>query len=683
MAAISNVTQGALALPVSQEVLKRAENIPWRQIDELTNVTLKKTIETMQSIAAVQTACSLGVEVFPQEVQELREKWRGISSDAKIAAISWVFERSKGTPLERNSLLGATYEAIWHLHGRPQGDPQYGEHHAFDNPEALSVAHQIATLSVEEQKRFNAYFFQLHGEKNPGGAKHYRELTRVDRPLEKAKLALFIMENAKTLAGFVYHLAGRPATHGDNDWGMNHLWDDPETLMLAVSIAKLSPKEAKHFNVFVQVEHVENPEEEHDFNAEWTTMPSKPNREIIKRVLNEMSPQSASPLPPAVMAGSSTRSERGSDSKDEHDGRGVAPALPTPTMSLAAGAAGGAAGAPASVPLQEFNPSADVAFQKHIGWTARGLSVEESLPKMVKNAQKAVAEHMGADPAYMGIEGAIPSMESLGERRASPLTFTKYECEAQGPRSDMEDAHFYRETTRGVLTGVFDGHGGRDVAAQVCAGFSHEFLTYLDAGMSPHAAFEQTIATLQDHILRNVDLEYVGSTAVVSYIDKTTGLIYTATLGDSEANIYRRQGANLKSIPLSCVRDWSSKNDAKRAANVLGRPSVAREWPTAPNPKYLRVQGVNVSRAFGDAYCAAPGKIGSFHKPKITVNKLQVGDMLVLACDGLKDYASETAIVGRLKTPTRENPAEDLTMLAFENPAQYDNVTVLAIRVGE
>ena len=368
--------------------------------------------------------------------------------------------------------------------------------------------------------------------------------------------------------------------------------------------------------------------------------------------------------------------ERDSDSKDVHDGEPCL--LAAPVVCAAEG--------PVSRSFDEFNPATDASFQKHIRWKPRGLSSEASLPKMVKNAQKAVMEHAGTDPAYMGIEGAIPSMESLRERRASPLTFTKYEWQEQGPRDAMEDAHFYRETDGGVLTGVFDGHGGKIVAQRVSDAFVGIFLEHLGEGLSPHAAFEKTIDSLQGDIVRSWTYNRVGSTAVVSYIDKETGLIYTATLGDSEANIYRRQGDSLKSIPLSCVRDWSSKNDAKRAAHVLMRPSIAREWPDSKTPKELRVpsarRGVNVSRAFGDSGWVMRDQIAFFHKPKITVNKLQVGDMLVLACDGLKDYVSETDIVKRLETPMNENPAKDLVIQALNVPA-FDNVTVLAVRVGE
>ncbi len=176
--------------------------------------------------------------------------------------------------------------------------------------DALSLAHLIATLSLEEQKRFNAYFFQLHGQENPGGERHYRELKSVDFPLEKAKIALslslshdFIIRNANTLAGYVYHLAGRPDTHGDHDWGMHHLWDNLEILMQAVSIARLPEKDALNFNVLVQMLHGESDALiESGYSRKWTHMTANPDRSLVQTALDAYLPRLSEDLTPSCGA---------------------------------------------------------------------------------------------------------------------------------------------------------------------------------------------------------------------------------------------------------------------------------------------------------------------------------------------------------------------------------------------
>ncbi len=338
----------------------------------------------------------------------------------------------------------------------------------------------------------------------------------------------------------------------------------------------------------------------------------------------------------------------------------------------------------------------DPAFLRHIQWTPRSLSPETALDKMRKNAQKALLEHRKHDP----VGYVEPADLSALQTPSAPITLQYFEKEAQGRRWSMEDAHFFMENNQGALVGVFDGHGGNKVAKHASQYFQNHFMQLLQQNQgNVHQTFEQISDTLQKQILADKRWEYIGSTAVLSYIDKRTRQVFTATLGDSEANIYRNVRGACKSIPLSCVRDWSSKNDARRIAYIRNDSRIARDWPLANEPKHLRHAGVNVSRGFGDAYTNRhepqnPGffyklgmklgiqpkiqdKPGSLHKPKITVSQLQQGDTLVLACDGLKDFVPEREICQIASTA--RDPAESLVDHALRTST--DNVTVLAIRV--
>lgn len=338
-------------------------------------------------------------------------------------------------------------------------------------------------------------------------------------------------------------------------------------------------------------------------------------------------------------------------------------------------------------------------------WTPRQLSVEKSMEKMHKNAEKALKEHRAdakyADEhsfavsgensqqaAYATLKEAIPSIEVLQTVKEKPLTFSHTAQAEQSKRPTMEDAHFYLEFDRGVVAGVMDGHGGSAVANYASEEFKKRFPACLEKFQgNVHQAFEYLIDEIHQEVAKNKSWIYEGTTAVISFIDKHTHTVYTATLADSEANIYRKIDNQVKSIPLSVVRNWASKKEALRAAIANNLPIIAKNWPThkGHDTKYLRVNNINVSRSIGDLDSATlNGKVVLVHKPKITVNQLQHGDILVLACDGLKDFVSEKEIID-LVAANPTNLAETLAKTSVVNQkgsASGDNVTVLTIHVS-
>lgn len=330
-------------------------------------------------------------------------------------------------------------------------------------------------------------------------------------------------------------------------------------------------------------------------------------------------------------------------------------------------------------------------------------SIEASMQSMLANTRKAINEAVqdfankySASPDYRNpstvFMTSIPTMEEMlaaGPRiDLTPCS----EAQAQGKRKTMEDAHFATAIGEsGFLMGVFDGHGGDTVANFVNSAFADIFSNKLQELKNVKLAFEQSCIEIQDQLnkMNSETSQFTGSTGVVSYIDRDTNLIYTATLGDSEANIYRQENGVLKSIPLSTVRDWESAADLKRGDRM--NPGISNwffkdtgEEKTRVKLKTLKM-GINVSRAFGDTMYTGSGEFENTpvisQKPKVTVNKLMPGDRVVLCCDGLKDYASEDLIVGRVgETPDVSQLAQRLLDLAFERNTT-DNVTVLALGV--
>lgn len=326
-------------------------------------------------------------------------------------------------------------------------------------------------------------------------------------------------------------------------------------------------------------------------------------------------------------------------------------------------------------------------------WTPRPLPVDIAIDKMAKNLKKAITEHK-AEPNDPSV---LESYEKLKYacviRQASPLTYSYEVAEHQkrnpspaGLKRKMEDFYFYKEIAEGILLGIFDGHGGHEVADFSCQAIQNNFSANLIASNgNVYQAFETLFYETNVAVCKNNTWDTIGSTGVVSFIDVKTNLIYTATLGDSEATIYRKTPTSYQSIPLSCTRNWSSRKDAQRAAIALNKPEIVKMWPTTDKPRSLRYPcpafGVLVSRSFGDQCwkpTAAPSAISC--KPKITVCNLEPGDIVNVASDGFINFVSEQETIEHLTPPVVSyKKAQKLVRFALEEKASTDDVTVMLV----
>lgn len=332
-------------------------------------------------------------------------------------------------------------------------------------------------------------------------------------------------------------------------------------------------------------------------------------------------------------------------------------------------------------------------IQKKLGIIISSDKLEKSIAKapmkrLWKNGMKAIEEHQAKGPSqpFTSLKKGLPSLDALANDKPMkhPLKVVCDVAEDIGVRPTMEDAHFFKEIPQGVIAGVFDGHAGSQVSNYANEQFSNRFSDQLvkNKGNVAHA-FQSLIDEIHNEVVERKWDD--GATAVICFIvGDNSGIIYTATLGDSEANIYRKMDKKMKSIPLSCLRDWTSKKDAKRAAIATDDPSKATKWPKAKNPKALRFPtefGINVSRAIGDVAFSE----GISHKAKITVNQVKPGDKIVIACDGLKDYVPEkdiVRIVDNHLTYGEGDLAKKLMRHALNSGQSMDNVTVLVLDVG-
>lgn len=283
----------------------------------------------------------------------------------------------------------------------------------------------------------------------------------------------------------------------------------------------------------------------------------------------------------------------------------------------------------------------------------------------------------------------------------------------KGIPKEMQDTHFTLRTEQGFLAGVFDGHGGSSFAKASADCFPILFQKMMELTEGHvHFAFE---ATLNEIHKAFVDVLNDGCTAVITYVDQSSHLIYTATLGDGEAFICRTDSERSKRfIPLSCVRNWTSKSDRERGGLALQNDMLSRQFIKTMselkrcytkmqvknkarftlNPPH-GTQGLNLSRTLGDfRYCEYKGKPVTVQKPKITVHQGFTEDIVLIVSDGVDPMGMLGLDTCHLKSKVREDGTTSLTqeiidrvLNNWEEEKQYnrelkrDDVTAIAIRL--
>ncbi len=286
--------------------------------------------------------------------------------------------------------------------------------------------------------------------------------------------------------------------------------------------------------------------------------------------------------------------------------------------------------------------------------------------RMQRNLEKAISEHraLNAKAPYATMEMLTGSNPPV-----ATLAFVHGSDEIQGLRGNMEDEHFYQENDVSILTGVFDGHGGQGAATHAKTETPKLFFEILK---EQQGNIVKTFEVLCQRVHDSYEDQFTGTTAVICYIDKSTGTVYTATVADAEANVYREIDGSLRSIPLSPIRDWNTDDKYLDEAKYTITDKGLGDKP--------RLDGINISRAIGDKH-----HLPISQKPKVTHFRMLPGDTLILCCDGLKDFASEATIcetVTEHRDSSEKDLAQALTQVSCKNQNSWynDNVSVIVVR---
>lgn len=319
--------------------------------------------------------------------------------------------------------------------------------------------------------------------------------------------------------------------------------------------------------------------------------------------------------------------------------------------------------------------------------TLRDIQLPSKDRHMWKNLRKAMFDHGKEEIKIANIIQNI-----LTDKPYIPLEFSCQSCAKKGKvRVSMEDYKFIQETKEELVFGVFDGHGGQEVAKLAAKNFNEKFIDELK---SVNHDVEKAIQNIIDKTHAQVIEKGIegGSTAVICYIDKKTNEFFVATLGDSEAILAQRKNNHIQTIECSRIINWSTPMEAKRAAEALGTPET-EEYLIGLGGKKARfpfdTHGVNVSRAIGDQYynllLEDPTKEGVIQKINMTKGKLEDDCIFIAWSDGAGDYVSSRMLVKELLKPNWDKKDVDLSKLivkyALKDCQSQDNVTAIVVRV--
>jgi serine/threonine protein phosphatase PrpC len=229
---------------------------------------------------------------------------------------------------------------------------------------------------------------------------------------------------------------------------------------------------------------------------------------------------------------------------------------------------------------------------------------------------------------------------------------------AQRRRPQMEDYVVAGPVPGGFLVGLFDGHGGAEVAARAAASALDTVARALPRLADPGALWRETFAALDP------DVRGCGSSATLLLLRGRQ--VSAAWVGDSRALLVGADGWRLLT-PEHRI----SRADERRRVLAAGAHLVP---PYVVHPRLDR--GLMLTRALGDREFREVGVLG---EPEVATLVLGEGDVALLAAtDGLWDVVGdeEAALVCRGLEP--EPAAARLVALVAERDGA-DNVAVVVL----
>lgn len=288
-----------------------------------------------------------------------------------------------------------------------------------------------------------------------------------------------------------------------------------------------------------------------------------------------------------------------------------------------------------SLSAEQLNENLKLAIEqgKRFSENRQGLSMTDMVCKILnKNVEKLPVNLPGFETGIVSKQGMRRTQEDMF--RVEQLSLP-----------DGLTASFFA---------VYDGHGGKDVAEEICKGFHKSLYVFLnraitgcleDAQTPPSSekeeffvpaevvtgALSKTFAGM-DQVIRAMQEEawliptITGCTAATVLV--LNGIAYVANLGDSSVVLVR----NKEVFRLAYQHVLAQNTDEHlRIVNLGGKVMPGKRGPE------LRIEGeLNVPRAFGDwKYKGSKGEKLVSSEPFFSAFKLEEDDIVVICCDGI------------------------------------------------
>lgn len=359
------------------------------------------------------------------------------------------------------------------------------------------------------------------------------------------------------------------------------------------------------------------------------------------------------------------------------------------------------------------------------------------------------------DPYDIAWEALIPPIQDLTLLKPETISSATFDetfwpraayVSEQGARSEMEDAEvMYTARGRVAVYGVFDGHGGYQVAValsllmKVLAGKIFLYPNVAEEIKKGFQVIDQKILEFIDKEIEKTkktkatsELEHVGSTAVVALVSSDD--VYVAHTGDSRAHIVGKNGKLLgktrdhsffnsdgtynltaiweildqnegqivvyrksfpKSLPL--IRFYRSEKGVLKLAEydetkknfqepVQVTKAQINEFFAKSDPRLhsMRIGGVNMTRSFGDIYAKADK---ASVEPDVQKFKREDIWFILLTCDGIWEQLAEEPILSyvaeELKKKTSEIAIAQGIVIKAKKSDSDDNMTAMVINFAQ
>lgn len=244
--------------------------------------------------------------------------------------------------------------------------------------------------------------------------------------------------------------------------------------------------------------------------------------------------------------------------------------------------------------------------------------------------------------------------------------------------------------SRYAIYGIFDGHGGNQVAEYAKKSLIPKVLSKLSKKQSPQTALSNSFIEVDKEVcdFREISLSNkgkyfsVGSCAIVVLIDKVTQICYTAHVGDSRAILVKNNGV----VALSSDHKPDTQNEALRiksagaAITMRGQPGEYKKSRIVRSP--ARVEKVlAVSRVLGDYALKQihPGAI--IAEPEISVTHFDGSDeSVVIASDGIWDVLDNAAVANIVQANRHDVGIAARTIVQrAEESGSRDDLTAMVI----